>query len=110
MKSFGYPLAIAAAQQGVGLLYVVPLWILGVRKFPKVTFDDVLLLFPIGEFHNLTTVFKTLKNFITNWMTHHLPSSAHTYPILHGSLVKCGSSCMRSHRQLPSGRRPFDEW
>lgn len=56
VKSFGYPLAIAAAQQGVGLLYVVPLWILGIRKVPKVTFDDLLLLLPIGKCHNLITI------------------------------------------------------
>jgi hypothetical protein len=52
VKPFGYPLAIAAIQLGVGLLYAIPLWILGIRKMPKVTFDDMLLLLPIGKTAN----------------------------------------------------------
>jgi hypothetical protein len=35
-------------QLGAGLVYVVPLWVLGIRKVPKITFDDFLLLAPIG--------------------------------------------------------------
>ena len=49
VKSFGYPLAIAAIQLGVGLLYAIPLWILGVRKMPNVNLNDLLLLLPIGK-------------------------------------------------------------
>jgi solute carrier family 35, member E1 len=49
VKSFGFPLAIAAIQLGVGLLYAIPLWVVGIRKMPKVTFDDMLLLLPIGK-------------------------------------------------------------
>lgn len=49
VKVFGFPLAIAALQLGVGLLYAIPMWILGVRKTPKITFDDFLLLLPIGK-------------------------------------------------------------
>lgn len=48
IKVFGFPLTIAAAQLGVGLVYFIPLWILGVRKLPKITFDDFLLLLPIA--------------------------------------------------------------
>jgi drug/metabolite transporter (DMT)-like permease len=48
VKVFGFPLTIAAAQLGVGLVYFIPLWILGVRKLPKITFDDFLLLLPIA--------------------------------------------------------------
>lgn len=49
VKEFGYPLAIAAMQLGVGLLYAIPMWILGIRKMPKITMDDLLLLLPIGK-------------------------------------------------------------
>ena len=49
VKVFGFPLAIAALQLGVGLLYAVPLWVLGIRKMPKITFNDFMLLLPIGE-------------------------------------------------------------
>lgn len=51
VKVFGFPLAIAALQLGVGLLYAVPLWVLGVRKMPKITFKDFTLLLPIGKSH-----------------------------------------------------------
>ena len=52
VKVFGFPLAIAALQLGVGLLYAVPLWILGIRKMPKITFSDFMLLLPIGSLQN----------------------------------------------------------
>ena len=39
-------------QLGVGLIYIVPVWFLGMRKVPKITFDDFLLLAPIGMIRN----------------------------------------------------------
>ena len=36
-------------QLGAGLIYAIPLWVLGIRKVPKITFDDFLLLAPIGK-------------------------------------------------------------
>jgi solute carrier family 35 protein E1 len=48
IKTFGYPLAIAAIQLGVGMLYAIPLWILGVRKMPNISLGDFLLLLPIA--------------------------------------------------------------
>ena len=47
--TFRFPIAIAAMQLGAGLIYAVPLWVLGIRKVPKITFDDFLLLAPIGR-------------------------------------------------------------
>ena len=48
LKVFKYPLAIAAAQLGVGLLYAIPSWVLGLRKTPRINFKSFLLLLPIG--------------------------------------------------------------
>jgi hypothetical protein len=46
--TFRFPIAIAAMQLGTGLIYAISLWVLGIRKVPKITFDDFLLLAPIG--------------------------------------------------------------
>lgn len=48
IKFFEFPLAIAAMQLGVGLLYCLPLWATGMRKMPNLTLDDFLLLLPIA--------------------------------------------------------------
>jgi hypothetical protein len=55
--TFRFPIATAALQLGAGLIYAVPLWILGIRKAPKITFDDFLLLAPIGRnLHHLDDI------------------------------------------------------
>ena len=65
VKSFGYPLAIAAIQLGVGLLYAIPLWILGVRKMPNVNLNDLLLLLPIGKMsHQLCVLVQIISGVI----------------------------------------------
>jgi hypothetical protein len=43
-----YPFFAAVAQLALGLIYALPLWILGIRAPPKFTFSDVLRLLPIG--------------------------------------------------------------
>ena len=59
-------MAIAAIQLGVGLLYAIPLWILGVRKIPNVNFNDLLLLLPIGrmchQLHALVQIISVVIN------------------------------------------------
>jgi solute carrier family 35, member E1 len=46
-----YPWTIATIQMGVGLLYFVPLWILGIRKAPKLSVSELQSLFPIALCH-----------------------------------------------------------
>ena len=58
VKVFGFPLAIAALQLGVGLLYAIPLWILGIRKMPKISFSDFMLLLPIGLSQDLPNYYR----------------------------------------------------
>ena len=42
-----YPVFISILQLTIGLIYVVPLWLLRIRKLPKLTFTDVVNLLPI---------------------------------------------------------------
>jgi solute carrier family 35 protein E1 len=53
---FQFPLAIAALQLGVGLLYALPLWVLGIRKMPSLTFQDFTRLLPIGDVKMIATL------------------------------------------------------
>jgi len=46
-----FPWTIAAIQMATGIAYFVPLWILGLRKAPKLSFDDLKTLFPIALCH-----------------------------------------------------------
>jgi len=46
-----FPWTVAALQMGTGLLYFVPLWLLGVRKAPKLSKSDLKTLFPIALCH-----------------------------------------------------------
>jgi solute carrier family 35 protein E1 len=48
MKVFPYPMAIAVLQLVVGLFYALPMWVLGVRKAPKITLADLARLLPIA--------------------------------------------------------------
>lgn len=48
LKVLHFPIAISAAQLLVGLVYAVPLWILGIRKAPKLSFADIVRIFPIA--------------------------------------------------------------
>jgi drug/metabolite transporter (DMT)-like permease len=47
LKVFPFPISVAFGQVFVGLLYVIPLWILGFRSAPKLSFSDFLQYFPI---------------------------------------------------------------
>ena len=47
-SDYKFPGAIAAVQLGVGIGYAVPLWVLGIRKLPNLTFSDILKLLPIA--------------------------------------------------------------
>ena len=47
-KDLQYPWASASMQLAVGLLYAFPLWFLGIRELPSLTFEDIKLLLPIA--------------------------------------------------------------
>jgi len=46
-SSLSYPIFISILQLTIGLVYVVPLWLLRIRKLPKLTFTDIFNLLPI---------------------------------------------------------------
>jgi len=46
-----FPWTIAALQMATGLAYFVPLWVLGIRKAPKLSGSDLKTLFPIALCH-----------------------------------------------------------
>jgi solute carrier family 35 protein E1 len=46
-KGFEFPFTIAAAQLAVGLVYAIPLWVLGLRKIPNLKFNDIVTILPI---------------------------------------------------------------
>jgi len=45
--ALSYPIFISILQLTIGLIYVVPLWLLRIRKVPKLTFTDIFNLLPI---------------------------------------------------------------
>lgn len=47
------PYLTAAVQIGAGLLYVLPVWMLGLRKPPNMTSADLMAVLPIGIIHGL---------------------------------------------------------
>lgn len=47
-KDFAFPWMTATLQLFVGLLYSVPLWFAGIRKWPQLNFDDIMKLLPIA--------------------------------------------------------------
>lgn len=46
-----YPWTIATIQMATGIFYFVPLWILGLRKAPKLSVDEMKTLLPIALCH-----------------------------------------------------------
>ena len=48
-KDYPFPYAIALTQLAVGIVYVVPQWILGMRDVPRLSLGDFITLFPIGK-------------------------------------------------------------
>ena len=43
-------------QMALGIFYVLPLWMLGIRKAPKLTKDDIKNYLPVGILHSLVHV------------------------------------------------------
>jgi solute carrier family 35 protein E1 len=46
-----FPWTVATFQMAIGILYFVPLWLLGIRKAPKLSKADLKTLFPIALCH-----------------------------------------------------------
>ena len=53
IKVIECPWAIAASQLLMGLGYAIPLWILGIRKTPKISFNDVIRLLPVAVLNTI---------------------------------------------------------
>ena len=43
MKVFYFPALVSGSQFLVGLFYAVPLWVLGIRKFPDLTWKEIIV-------------------------------------------------------------------
>jgi len=53
LNNIPVPWTVATLQMITGVFLFVPLWLLGIRKAPKLSMDDVKKLFPIGFMHTL---------------------------------------------------------
>jgi len=51
LNAVGSPWSVATIQMIAGCFYFVPLWILGIRKAPKLSFDEIKTLIPIALCH-----------------------------------------------------------
>ncbi|KAL1520032.1 hypothetical protein AB1Y20_023510 [Prymnesium parvum] len=53
LKVLDLPWTLASLQLGIGLLYVGPLWLLGLKKAPRLNSSNLLTLAPIAAIHGL---------------------------------------------------------
>jgi len=53
LKVLNLPWTLSALQLGLGLLYIVPLWLVGMRKAPKLNAADVTNMVPTSIIHAL---------------------------------------------------------
>lgn len=51
LNALAYPWSVATIQMCAGLFYFVPMWLLGIRKAPKLSKSDLKTLFPIALCH-----------------------------------------------------------
>eukprot|EP00557_Chaetoceros_sp_GSL56_P009385 CAMPEP_0176488288 /NCGR_PEP_ID=MMETSP0200_2-20121128/6623_1 /TAXON_ID=947934 /ORGANISM="Chaetoceros sp., Strain GSL56" /LENGTH=387 /DNA_ID=CAMNT_0017885249 /DNA_START=284 /DNA_END=1447 /DNA_ORIENTATION=+ len=51
LNAMAYPWTIATIQMATGIAYFLPLWLLGIRKAPKLSVADLKTLFPIALCH-----------------------------------------------------------
>lgn len=60
LKVLAFPIVISGAQLIAGLAYALPLWVLGIRKAPKLSVNDLITLFPIAALnaigHTVTVI------------------------------------------------------
>jgi solute carrier family 35 protein E1 len=53
LQALPTPYLVAAVQIGAGILYVVPIWLLGIRAPPKLEMKELLALIPVGMIHGI---------------------------------------------------------
>ena len=51
LNALDFPWTIATIQMATGILYFAPLWLLGLRKAPKLNWDEIKTLIPIALCH-----------------------------------------------------------
>jgi len=51
LNVLAYPWTVATLQMATGIFYFVPLWVLGIRKAPKLSMADIKTLIPIALCH-----------------------------------------------------------
>ena len=51
LNALAYPWTVATIQMAAGIAYFVPLWVLGIRKAPKLSLEDIKTLIPIALCH-----------------------------------------------------------
>jgi len=51
LNALAFPWTIATIQMAAGIFYFAPLWMLGIRKAPKLSMSDLKTLFPIALCH-----------------------------------------------------------
>jgi len=51
LNALAFPWTIALIQMATGIAYFVPLWLLGIRKAPKLSLDDIKTLIPVALCH-----------------------------------------------------------
>jgi solute carrier family 35 protein E1 len=58
-----FPVAIASSQLVIGLFYAIPLWIVGIRPAPKLSWNDIITIFPIVFLNTAGHVFSVMAMF-----------------------------------------------
>lgn len=53
LQALPTPYLVAAAQIGAGIVYVLPVWLLGIRAPPKLEMRELLRLVPVGVIHGI---------------------------------------------------------
>lgn len=53
LNAFPFPWTAAWVQLAVGVLYVVPLWLLRIRQAPHIPLEDIKLLLPVAAAHTV---------------------------------------------------------
>ncbi|CAM9302312.1 unnamed protein product [Discosporangium mesarthrocarpum] len=53
LRTWAFPYMTSFLQTVIGLIYVIPLWVLGVQPAPKLTTNEALKLMPIATLHAL---------------------------------------------------------
>ena len=89
LKILFFPIAVSVGQLIVGLTYSVPLWVLGIRKAPKLSLDDIIHIFPIASLNAIghaATVVATFQKGGGSF-THVIKASEPVVSVIFGLLI-----------------------